>query len=78
MEIKGRFDHFNFNVLDLEKSIRFYEKALGLKEVRRKTASDGSFILVYMGDGETIGKNLTIWEKESITFACVSREIMIK
>lgn len=31
MEIKGRFDHFNFNVLDLEKSIRFYEKALGLK-----------------------------------------------
>ena len=36
MEIKGRFDHFNFNVLDLEKSIRFYEKALGLKEVRRK------------------------------------------
>ena len=27
MEIKGRFDHFNFNVLDLEKSIRFYEKA---------------------------------------------------
>lgn len=32
---------------------RFYEKALGLKEVRRKTASDGSFILVYMGDGET-------------------------
>ena len=53
MEIKGRFDHFNFNVLDLEKSIRFYEKALGLKEVRRKTASDGSFILVYMGDGET-------------------------
>ena len=44
MEIKGRFDHFNFNVLDLEKSIRFYEKALGLKEVRRKTASDGSSI----------------------------------
>ena len=53
MEIKGRFDHFNFNVLDLEKSIRFYEKALGLKEVRRKTASDGSFILVYLSDGST-------------------------
>ncbi len=53
MEIKGRFDHFNFNVLDLEKSIRFYEKALGLKEVRRKTAKDGSFILVYLGDGQT-------------------------
>ena len=36
-----------------KKSIRFYEKALGLKEVRRKTAKDGSFILVYLGDGQT-------------------------
>ena len=32
-----RFCHNNFNVLDLEKSIAFYEKALGLKEVKRKT-----------------------------------------
>lgn len=52
MEIKGRFDHFNFNVLDLEKSIAFYEKALGLKEVKRKEAKDGSFILVFLGDTE--------------------------
>lgn len=51
--IRSRFDHFNFNVLDLQKSLDFYEKALGLKEVRRKEASDGSFILVYLGDGET-------------------------
>ena len=27
MEVKGRFDHFNINVLDLEKSIAFYNKA---------------------------------------------------
>lgn len=53
MKIKGRFDHFNFNVTDLEKSIAFYEKALGLQEVRRKEAGDGSFILVYLGDGQT-------------------------
>lgn len=45
------FAHNNFNVLDLEKSLAFYEKALGLKEVRRKEAEDGSFILVYLGDG---------------------------
>ncbi|NDV69621.1 VOC family protein [Dysgonomonas sp. 25] len=51
MEVKGRFDHFNINVTNLEKSIEFYNKALGLKEVRRKEASDGSFILVYLGDG---------------------------
>ena len=53
MKIKSRFDHFNFNVLDLEKSLEFYEKALGLKEVRRKEADDGSFILVYLGEDET-------------------------
>ena len=53
MEVKGRFDHFNFNVLDLNRSIRFYEEALGLKEVRRMEAPDGSFILVYMGEEKT-------------------------
>lgn len=49
----SRFLHTSFNVFDLEKSIAFYQQALGLKEVRRKTASDGSFTLVFMGDGET-------------------------
>ena len=28
----------NYNVFDLKKSLEFYEKALGLKEVRRKEA----------------------------------------
>ena len=37
--------------MDLEKSLRFYDEALGLKEVRRKTAADGSFIIVYLTDG---------------------------
>ena len=36
------FNHFNFNVLDLEKSLKFYDEALGFKEVRRKEASHGS------------------------------------
>lgn len=53
MEIKGRFDHFNINVLDLDKSIAFYDKALGLKEHHRKEAADGSFILVYLTDNTT-------------------------
>src|SRR5512145_905737 len=51
--MKFRFVHNNFNVLDLEKSVRFYQEALGLTEVRRKEAEDGSFILVFLGDGET-------------------------
>ena len=44
------FAHNNFNVRDLDKSLAFYREALGLTEVRRITADDGSFILVYLGD----------------------------
>ncbi len=63
------FAHNNFNVIDLEKSLKFYHEALGLEEVRRKEAPDGSFILVYLGDGKT-GYQLELtwlrdWEKDS-------------
>lgn len=46
-----RFTHFNFNVLDLDRSLAFYRDALGLVPVREKEAADGSFKLVYVGDG---------------------------
>lgn len=46
-------DHYNINVTDLKKSLTFYQNALGLTEVRRKQAEDGSFILVYLGDNST-------------------------
>lgn len=46
-----RFNHFNFNVLNLEKSLAFYKEALDLTPVREKKAEDGSFTLVYLGDG---------------------------
>ena len=67
--MKFTFAHNNFNVIDLDKSLKFYEEALGLKEVRRKEAADGSFILVYLGDGTT-GYQLELtwlrdWEKDS-------------
>ena len=48
-----RFDHNNYNVVDLEKSLAFYDKALGLKPVREKNAEDGSYKIVYLGDGKT-------------------------
>ncbi len=48
-----QFAHYNYNVINLEKSLRFYEEALGLKEARRKEAPDGSFILSYLTDGRT-------------------------
>ena len=44
------FAHNNFNVRDLDKSLSFYKDALNLHEVRRITAEDGSFIIVYLGD----------------------------
>ena len=47
------FNHFNFNVLDMERSLKFYADALDLHPVREKNASDGSFRLVYLGDGKT-------------------------
>ena len=47
------FAHNNINVLDLQKSMEFYEKALGLKETSRIESEDGSFTIVYLGDGVT-------------------------
>ncbi len=47
------FNHFNFNVFDLERSLKFYDEALGLKPVREKDAADGSFRIIYLGDGVT-------------------------
>lgn len=51
--MKFHFAHNNFNVRDLDRSLAFYQEALGLTVTRRKEAEDGSFILVYLGDGVT-------------------------
>ena len=59
--MKFTIDHFNINVLDLEKSLKFYEEALGLREERRKTADDGSYIIVFLGDGTTANKLELTW-----------------
>lgn len=48
-----QFNHFNFNVLDLDRSLAFYRETLGLTPVSEKEAEDGSFKLVYLGDGTT-------------------------
>lgn len=51
--MKFRMVHNNFNVLDLDKSIKFYRDAFDMKEVHRITAGDGSFIIVYLEDGSS-------------------------
>ncbi len=65
--MKFTIDHFNINVLDLEKSLIFYENALGLTETRRKTAEDGSYIIVFLGDGTTDNKLELTWLKSQKT-----------
>lgn len=59
-----KFAHNNINVLDLDKSIEFYSQALGLKEIKRKVAEDGSFILVYMGDGSSAHSLELTWLRD--------------
>ncbi len=51
--MKFCFNHFNFNVFDLEKSINFYQEAFGLVQLSEIPAGDGSFKIVFMGDEKT-------------------------
>ena len=51
--MKFKMIHENYNVYDLQKSLDFYKEALGLEEKRRKESTDGSFIIVYVGNDET-------------------------
>lgn len=49
--MKLQFSHTNFNVKNLERSLAFYEKALGLKVTQKYEPPDHRFTLVYLGDG---------------------------
>ena len=49
--MKFEMYHENYNVSNLEKSLAFYEKALGLHE-KRRINGDG-FIIVYVGNDES-------------------------
>ena len=49
--MKFAFNHFNFNVLDLERSLAFYKEALGLEPVKVNDQPD--FTIVFLGDGQT-------------------------
>ena len=62
--MKFKFCHNNFNVLNLEKSLEFYKNALGLVETKRTVAEDGSFILVFLGDGESTHKLELTWLRD--------------
>ena len=56
--------HNNFNVFDLEKSLRFYQEALGLTVVREKNAEDGSYKIVYLSDGTSSHQLELTWLRD--------------
>jgi lactoylglutathione lyase len=62
-----KFVHNNLNVFDLDRSLAFYRDALGLSEQKRKTASDGSFTLVFLGDGVTSHQLELTWMRDRTT-----------
>lgn len=62
--MKFKMIHENYNVTDLDRSLSFYDQALGLKEKRRKTAQDGSFIIVYIGNEESEFELELTWLKD--------------
>lgn len=61
--MKFKMAHENYNVLDMERSLAFYKEALGLTEQSRLEASDGSFIIVFVGNEETDFKLELTWIK---------------
>ena len=64
--MKFKFAHNNFNVLDLNRSLAFYAEALGISEVRRINAADGSFIIVYLGDGVSEHRLELTWLRDRV------------
>lgn len=61
MEITAKFDHFNINVRDLERSIAFYKEALGLTPCGEIEGPEGSFKIVYLKNEESDFKLELTW-----------------
>lgn len=53
MEVKAKFDHFNINVLDLERSKNFYKQALGLYPCGEIHGPEGAFKIIYLKNDES-------------------------
>ena len=62
--MKFQMYHENYNVKNLEESLRFYQEALGLTEQRRIEAPDGSFIIAYLGNDTTDFQLELTWLKD--------------
>ena len=62
--MKFKMIHENYNVSDLDRSIKFYNEALDLHEVRRKTTDD--FIIVYLSNDVSDFELELTWLKDHL------------
>lgn len=58
------FNHMNFNVKNLEESVKFYEDILGFKIERRSESDEKGYRIVFMGDGVTDFQLELTWLKD--------------
>jgi len=49
---EGRFLHTMIRVGNLERSVDFYTRLLGMKELRRRDVPEGKYTLVFLGYGD--------------------------
>ncbi|NTU89621.1 MAG: lactoylglutathione lyase [Actinobacteria bacterium] len=61
--MKAKMVHECIHVLDLEASLEFYGKALGLSEIRRLEPGDGSWSAVFIGNDTTPFQLELTWNK---------------
>lgn len=64
MEISAKFDHFNINVTDLERSMAFYKKALGLVPCGEINGPEGAFRIVYLASAASGFKLELTWLRD--------------
>jgi lactoylglutathione lyase len=61
--MQAKMIHENIHVLDIDKSLAFYDQALGLRVLRRVGPDDGSWELVYLGNDKTGFELELTWNK---------------
>ncbi len=61
--MKARVVHRCIHVLDLEKSLDFYKKALGFEKIHQFGPKDGSWLNVFIGNGEDDFEIELTWNK---------------
>jgi lactoylglutathione lyase len=62
--MKFTFVHNNINVLDLEKSVKFYEDNLGLEVVRRVEPEDGGFRIAFLENANSSHQLELTWLRD--------------